>query len=357
LRSPDHRLPRQHDLCHFRERELSRSRPRHLLARPDHARRAGRRGRRPRALREPHRARPHHLGGDPRQPGAAVPVAVPGALLHACGVPRHMARVRARPEQPGAHRPGTLRRAGRSAAQGLRVTEARGTTSAGDWNSFWQSARTTAAHQAGSIQDAPLEAFWSGLFAEAIPRLPGAARVLDLGCGSGAVLGHAAAAGGSGWLLVGLDPAPAGLHVLRSRHARAFGVAGDAARVPFARGSFHIVASQFGLEYAGTAAIPEAARLVAPGGLLAAVMHLRYGGLYEECAVNRDAADGFLRSRLLLRFADLYRTGAALKAGRAGRDEYVQADRRLAQAVKAAGEVLQRWGRGVADGRLFRIYS
>lgn len=237
------------------------------------------------------------------------------------------------------------------------MTEARGTTSAGDWNSFWQSARTTAAHQAGSIQDAPLEAFWSGLFAEAIPRLPGAARVLDLGCGSGAVLGHAAAAGGSGWLLVGLDPAPAGLHVLRSRHARAFGVAGDAARVPFARGSFHIVASQFGLEYAGTAAIPEAARLVAPGGLLAAVMHLRYGGLYEECAVNRDAADGFLRSRLLLRFADLYRTGAALKAGRAGRDEYVQADRRLAQAVKAAGEVLQRWGRGVADGRLFRIYS
>jgi SAM-dependent methyltransferase len=237
------------------------------------------------------------------------------------------------------------------------VSGDRGTPSAGDWDDFWHNARAAAAHQAGSLQDAPLEAFWQRLFAEAVPRLPEQARVLDLGCGSGAVLGHAIAAGGRDWFLAGLDPAVAGLKVLRSRHPRAFGVAADAARLPFAGESFHIVASQFGLEYAGAPAVPEAARLVAPGGLLAAVMHLRYGGLYEECAVNRDAADGFLRSGLLIRFADLYEAGAALQAGRADRAAYSQADRRLSRAVKAAEAVLQRWGRGVADGRLFRIYS
>lgn len=60
-------------------------------------------------------------------------------------------------------------------------------------------------------------------------------------------------------------------------------VVADARRLPFRAESFDAVFSQFGVEYAGTRAIERAAALVAPGGMLAAVMHLRGGAIASEC--------------------------------------------------------------------------
>jgi SAM-dependent methyltransferase len=134
-------------------------------------------------------------------------------------------------------------------------------------------------------------------------------------------------------------------------------IVADALRPPFGARSFAVVTSQFGLEYAGPGALAEAARLVAPGGVLAAVLHLRDGGIFRECATNREAIDGFRNSALLPRFDDVYRAAWAVKQSAGAIDALREADRKLAASVKDCEEVLRRFGREVAGGTLYRIYQ
>lgn len=135
-----------------------------------------------------------------------------------------------------------------------------------------------------------------------------------------------------------------------------FCIAADLARPPFQEGAFDVVTSQFGVEYAGVEAITETAHLVAPGGIFAAVLHLRDGGIFRECTINLEAIDGFRDCGLLRCFEEVYRTALAVHQRRAEKADYERADRRFAEAVKAAEDILRRRGRGVATGTLYRIY-
>jgi ubiquinone/menaquinone biosynthesis C-methylase UbiE len=99
-------------------------------------------------------------------------------------------------------------------------------------------------------------------------------RVLDVGCGSGAVTRDLARRVGPGGLAVGLDPSPALLAVARElAHEAGLGdrVAfreGDARRLPFADGSFDAAVCVTVLSHVpeGEAAIPELVRVLRPGG-------------------------------------------------------------------------------------------
>jgi len=101
-------------------------------------------------------------------------------------------------------------------------------------------------------------------------------RVLDVGCGSGAVTREIARRVGPSGLAVGLDPSPALLAVARElAHEAGFGdrVAfreGDVARLPFLDRSFDVVVCVTVLSHVpkGEAAIPELVRVLRSGGRL-----------------------------------------------------------------------------------------
>jgi ubiquinone/menaquinone biosynthesis C-methylase UbiE len=101
-------------------------------------------------------------------------------------------------------------------------------------------------------------------------------RVLDVGCGSGAVTREVARRVGPAGRAVGLDPSPALLAVAREL-ARETGVGdriefceGDAHRLPFPDRSFDAAVCVTVLSHVpnGEAAIPELARILRPGGRL-----------------------------------------------------------------------------------------
>jgi ubiquinone/menaquinone biosynthesis C-methylase UbiE len=101
-------------------------------------------------------------------------------------------------------------------------------------------------------------------------------RVLDVGCGSGAVTRDIARRVGERGLAVGLDPSSELLAVARGLAERA-GLGdrvefreGDARRLPFPDGSFDVVVCATVLSHVpeGEAAIPELARVLRPGGRL-----------------------------------------------------------------------------------------
>jgi ubiquinone/menaquinone biosynthesis C-methylase UbiE len=101
-------------------------------------------------------------------------------------------------------------------------------------------------------------------------------RVLDVGCGSGAVTRDIARRVGEHGLAVGLDPSPE-LLALARRLAEGAGLddrtefrEGNALRLPFPDGSFDVVVCATVLSHVpeGEAAIPELARVLRPGGRL-----------------------------------------------------------------------------------------
>jgi ubiquinone/menaquinone biosynthesis C-methylase UbiE len=101
-------------------------------------------------------------------------------------------------------------------------------------------------------------------------------RVLDVGCGSGAVTRDIAKRVGSRGLVVGLDPSPALLAVARDL-AQQTGLGdcvefreGSALRLPFPDRSFDAVVCVTVLSHVpkGEAAIPEFVRVLRPGGRL-----------------------------------------------------------------------------------------
>ena len=106
--------------------------------------------------------------------------------------------------------------------------------------------------------------------------IAGGERVLDVGCGSGAVTREIARRIGSRGVAVGLDPSPALLAVAREL-AKEAGVGdriefreGDALRLPLPDGFFDAVVCVTVLSHVprGEAAIPEFIRVLRPGGRL-----------------------------------------------------------------------------------------
>lgn len=98
------------------------------------------------------------------------------------------------------------------------------------------------------------------------PALPAGARVLDLGCGTGA---NGPALAAPGRLLVGADRSTVALRLLGEGGApHGARICADATALPFASGSFDLVACLDVLEHLGDdrAGARELARLARPGG-------------------------------------------------------------------------------------------
>ena len=198
-----------------------------------------------------------------------------------------------------------------------------GARTAADWSAYWRGRGGAGEAFAGEgVEQHPaLRAHWDGVFAG------GEGAVLDLACGAGSVLRRAHAAGLAP--LLGADVSADALALLAEAVPGAWTVLCSADAVPLADGGFGLVASQFGFEYAGPRAPAEMARLVAPGGQLAALVHHAGGAIEQEVtrhagvarAVSEtgfvEAADRLIRAEFAARSGDAGDLGAA-RAGFAG---------------------------------------
>ncbi|MCM2327881.1 MAG: class I SAM-dependent methyltransferase [Lysobacter sp.] len=239
----------------------------------------------------------------------------------------------------------------------LTVPPAGGGAVPGAWDEYWRLSRETSALKGGGPLDEVLARFWRRVLGR--PLATGA-RLLDIASGNGAVTAAAvgAGSGSEGAMgLFGIDRAEAAVRAYKARFPTATGVAGDARRLPFADRCFDLVASQFGIEYAGVAAFGEAARVTAPGGLLAAVVHRTGGAIHRECAGNAAAMARVAASGILPAAREVFRRGAAASRGQGSRAAFRDADARLAAAVRQVEGVLTEFGAQVAGGTVQRLYG
>lgn len=153
------------------------------------------------------------------------------------------------------------------------------------WDNYWQSRQgSNSGALAGVEHDEELAAFWTGALSPLAKERP----LLDLACGAGTVLKHAAILGFQS--LTGADYSPAAIEALRAALPAADGVICSADDTPFSDAAYTTIVSQFGLEYADVkAAAKEVSRLLAPGGQFIAVCHLEGGAIHAEVKAHHAA--------------------------------------------------------------------
>ena len=159
----------------------------------------------------------------------------------------------------------------------------------GIWNQYWHFDRIAScfdgAGRANYADD--IGAGWRGFFAS----LPNGARILDLCTGNGAAALIAAEAGRAearNFRIVAVDQADIDPACHVSRHEEDYaaiiflrGTGVEA--LPFPGGGFGAVISQYGIEYSNLdRSIPEAVRMVAPGGRLRLVVHAAEGVVAQD---------------------------------------------------------------------------
>jgi ubiquinone/menaquinone biosynthesis C-methylase UbiE len=164
-----------------------------------------------------------------------------------------------------------------------------------DWGNYWQGRAGREGGAAlvgvGVETDAEIGAFW----AAELEGSPPDSRLLDLACGAGSVGRRAFDAGLSD--VSGLDISSEAIRAMQAAFPRAKGFVAPADSTGLTDGSFDIVASQFGFEYANPVdSAGEAARVLAAGGRFIALAHAAGSGIEREVAANGAAAQSILSS-------------------------------------------------------------
>ncbi len=161
------------------------------------------------------------------------------------------------------------------------------------WTRYWASGVVSSLPEAyGDPGDGPLAAVWR----RELAALGSRARVLDLGCGNGAVAllaADTAAARGVCWEVHGVDTAaidPARTVSGRYREAASgvtFHPGTSMSSTPFADGHFDLVAGQFALEYGDPPhVLAEVRRVLRPAGRAAFIVHLQESAVVATARVE-----------------------------------------------------------------------
>lgn len=162
------------------------------------------------------------------------------------------------------------------------------------WDSFWRYDRLSSFHTAPGAPNygAPVADGWRAFFAD----LPEAARILDLATGNGAIAVLAVAAG-KGFAVTGADLAAVEPTAFVTRNRVEldqihFLPGTPAEALPLPDASMDAVVSQYGVEYSDLdRSLPEAVRILAPGGRLRFAMHAADGTIARDTATSIADAD------------------------------------------------------------------
>lgn len=236
------------------------------------------------------------------------------------------------------------------------VQEKRNSGDSRGWDTYWQGARDSDAYASGGVSHPAVAAFWDEALASVLPRY-GRARILDIATGSGAVIESLSRRGDDhSFDVTCVDISEAAVDSVRKRFPEVTGVVADANEIPLDPGSFDLVTSQFGIEYAGLGAFDEATRLLDDGGTLVLLIHTRPGSIYEECAAARTAVARTRRCDFVPLAIQFFEAGfAAVRGG--DRAPYDRAGTELNPAIQEVGAILAEYGEHVAGDTIIRLYS
>jgi ubiquinone/menaquinone biosynthesis C-methylase UbiE len=224
------------------------------------------------------------------------------------------------------------------------------------WDKYWLRAGHAAAYSGGGISHPLIESFWRDFFAAAAAQYE-SPKIIDIASGNGALIDCAASAfGGQLPDFTCLDISGAAIETLRAQFPAVHTVVADARKIPLDSAAYDIATSQFGIEYAGVAALTEVLRLLAPGGRMALLLHNRSGVIFRECETNRDAVERVQQAKFIPYAATMFEKGFAACHG-ADRAEYEAAARQFAPAIQSVESIMLRHGVHVAGDLITRLYD
>jgi len=224
------------------------------------------------------------------------------------------------------------------------------------WNQYWHGTKDGPSLAIGGANHPRLDQFWQEFFlnlrTESRPT-----RIVDIASGDGAVVDFVFKVfSGETADVTCIDISQHAIEILVKRFPGVNGVVANALRIPLESNSFDIVASQFGVEYAGVAAFSEAARLVAPGGQLALLVHHRSGAIYKECTASLDAVEKLKVCKFIPLSIGMFEAGFAACRG-AEPGPYNTAAENLLPAYRELERIMQHYGMHVAGDTLLRLYQ
>lgn len=224
------------------------------------------------------------------------------------------------------------------------------------WDTFWHDTLYGAAYTSGGISHPAIQTFWDDFFRAARAKYD-TPKIIDIASGNGAVVECAKSAfGGQLPNFTCLDVSASAIDILEQRFPAVHTIVADACQIPLDSAGYDIATSQFGIEYAGLEAIDEIARLIAPGGQLALLLHNRAGGIYRECAASLDAIERTQVAKFIPYSIAMFEKGFAACRG-ADRAEYEAAAKQLAPAVQALESIMTQHGEHVAGDTVMRLYE
>jgi len=227
---------------------------------------------------------------------------------------------------------------------------------AASWETYWHGTGAVGAYSSGGVSHPMILTFWDEFFRR-VKRAYSTPRIVDIASGNGAVPERALAVFAEQPPAVTcLDVSAAAIHNIARRFPGIRTIVADARSTGLDAGGFDIVTSQFGVEYAGIEAIYEAARLVAPGGRLALLLHHQAGCIYRECAQSRAAILQLQESEFIPLAMQMLKAGFAACRG-ADRAPYEAAAARFAPAIQALDTIMAQYGQHVAGDTIARLYG
>lgn len=225
-----------------------------------------------------------------------------------------------------------------------------------DWDAYWRGTAEAASHDIGGVRRAEIARFWTELL-EGLKPAHERLKMLDVAAGSGAVTEIALATlGADSTDITCVDYSPAAIASLEARYPNVTCCLADAGNIPLPPSSFDLVASQFGVEYAGRQAILSVSGLVSANGCLALLLHHREGGIHHECRASVDAVQRMRRAEFIPLSIDLLKAGFA-RADGASPEVYEFTRRSAMPAVLEMKNILRDHGASVAGGTIKRLYD
>lgn len=225
------------------------------------------------------------------------------------------------------------------------------------WDTYWKGTCDSDSYAAGGTRHPVIKAFWDEALGRILMPTDGDIRVLDIATGSGAVVESLSrVAADRDFDITCVDISEAAIESVGERFPAVTGIVADARSIPLEDRSYHLVTSQFGAEYAGMGALDEAARLLAPGGNLIMLVHIRPGIIFNECRASLDAVRRTQRAEFVEHALRFFEAGFAAVRG-ADRTAYDKAGLGLNRAIRELESILDKHGEEVAGGTIARLYA
>lgn len=224
------------------------------------------------------------------------------------------------------------------------------------WDAYWQGDGSSHAYSSSGVNHAAISQYWRTLL-ERLVTEDNTSTMVDLASGNGALPELAIATFGETDLEISaLDVSSSAIENIKARMPSVKGIVADAEKLPSAIGEFDLVTSQFGIEYAGLNAINAAHTLVAPGGLLALMIHCKDGAIERECRANLRALQQLMESQFVEHSRRMFEHGFAAVAGH-DRKPYDEAAGKLGVVLPKIESIIKTEGEDIAGGLVVRLYN